>query len=58
MTTSNLEDKAFNREFFPQEQPTLEDVIDWIQGNLRPEQVFDTDDLLGWAIENGYAKEQ
>lgn len=34
----------------------LEEAIDWIKGNLNPEDVFDEKHLDTWAEENGYKK--
>ena len=38
--------------------PDLEDVIDWMKLNLRPEQIFNESDLENWAENNGYIKEE
>ena len=35
----------------------LEDAINWIRSNLRPEDVFDFYELTDWAYENGFFKE-
>jgi hypothetical protein len=34
----------------------LEDAIDWIRDNMKPDQVFEAKDLQGWAEDNGYVK--
>ena len=35
----------------------LDDVIDWIQVNLTPDEVFDEFALTDWAYENGFIKD-
>lgn len=35
----------------------LEMAIDWIQDNLDPADVFSSDDLHTWAVDNGYVVE-
>lgn len=35
----------------------LEDAVEWIKNNLSPEEVFSEDDLIQWALENGFTKE-
>lgn len=35
----------------------LEDALEWIRDNMKPDQVFNDKDLQGWAEENGYLKE-
>lgn len=42
------------REFMENISPTLDEVIEWIKNNLNPEDVFDEDDLIEWAEDNGY----
>lgn len=32
----------------------LENAIEWIRENLRPEKVFEEDELKSWAEKNGY----
>lgn len=34
----------------------LDDAVDWIQGNLSPEDVFDAGALSDWAVDNGYVE--
>jgi len=34
----------------------LEDSIRWINKNLKPQNVFDEDDLKQWAEDNGFEK--
>ena len=36
---------------------TLDNAIDWIAGNLNPDEVFSNKDLSAWAESNGYTKE-
>lgn len=33
---------------------SLDAAIDWIQGNLDPDQVFTSVQLNAWALENGF----
>ena len=35
----------------------LENAIEWIRDNMKPDQVFDDKDLEGWAEDNGFVKE-
>lgn len=37
---------------------SMNDAVDWIKRNLEPEDVFDKNDLEGWAESNGYIKEE
>lgn len=60
---TKIEDR-FN-EFIPQqigqrlERSFLsDDVLNWIQKNLTPDQVFEKSVLESWAEENGYSKEE
>lgn len=34
-----------------------EDLIDHVQNNFKPEDIFDSKELEKWAEENGYTKE-
>ena len=34
----------------------LDNMIDWINDNLAPEDVFDEEILNDWALENGFVK--
>lgn len=34
----------------------LDDAIEWICDNMKPEDVFAERDLIDWAEENGYVK--
>ncbi len=34
----------------------LDEAVDWIQGNLSPEDVFDSGVLDDWAINHGYVE--
>jgi len=36
---------------------TLDSITTWIELNLDPEDVFTTEQLEQWAIDNGYKKE-
>jgi len=42
------------QEFIEVISPSLDTVILWIKQNLNPEDVFDEDDLIDWAENNGY----
>ena len=42
------------REFMEVVSPSLDEIINWIKRNLTPEDVFDEEDLIEWAEENGY----
>lgn len=39
------------------EFPVLEDLIDYVKDNLSPEEVFDENDLEGWAEKHGFRKD-
>jgi hypothetical protein len=45
------------REFIDSISPDLNQVIEWIKRNLNPEDVFDEEDLIDWAEDNGYFNE-
>lgn len=49
------ENKAFAEAIFP--TWPLDDAISWIQSNMEPEDVFDSEELSQWAINNGFIKE-
>jgi len=34
----------------------LDEAVDWIRGNLSPEDVFDTAALSDWAVHHGYVE--
>ncbi len=36
---------------------SLDEAIEWIGGNLNPDDVFSEKDLRNWAESNGYIKE-
>lgn len=36
----------------------LDDVIEWVQKNSNPEDVFDKEDLEQWALDNGFVEEE
>jgi len=42
------------REFMEAISPTLDQAIEWIKNNLTPEDVFDEEDLIEWAEDNGF----
>ena len=50
MTTARQDD-AFGRDF-------LEGVVVWITENMEPDEVFTEEALGGWALNNGYIKEE
>lgn len=35
----------------------LDEVLDWVQANFAPDEVFSEDDLKLWAKDNDYVKE-
>jgi len=45
------------REFMGVISPSLDEVINWIKHNLNPEDVFDEEDLIEWAEDNGFFAE-
>ena len=34
----------------------LDEIIEWIEGNLGPEEVFSENDLTDWALNNGFVR--
>ena len=34
----------------------LDEAVDWIGANMRPDEVFTEEDLVIWADENGFVK--
>jgi hypothetical protein len=44
------------KDFILDSVPLLSESIDWINDNLKPEDVFDDIKLHQWAQENGYAR--
>jgi hypothetical protein len=36
---------------------SLDEAIDWIKNNLKPDDVFDNKELESWAESNGYIQE-
>jgi hypothetical protein len=52
---SAQQDRDFALSIMPD---VLEDAVDWISGNLSPEEVFSEKDLDDWAISYGYTKEE
>jgi hypothetical protein len=55
MGTSATEDENFLNEVIS--KTLLDDSIDWIRENLKPEDVFEKNTLGDWAEENGYSNE-
>ena len=45
--TTVAEDNVFGRDF-------LERIIEWVAGNLDPEDVFEEKKLAGWAQEHSF----
>lgn len=45
------------REFIESTATSLDVVIEWIKNNLNPEDVFDENDLIEWAEDNGFFQE-
>ena len=60
MATSRSQDRAFSIELmeFLQNDDVLGKAIEWIGGNLSPEDVFAERDLEAWAADNGWVKEE
>ena len=52
MTTTAHQDRDFADRLIPGRDSLLADAIEWIRGNLRPDQVFDEQELYAWASEN------
>jgi hypothetical protein len=55
--TTYAQSAEFTENFTPP-LPSLSEVIDWINSNLDPEQVFSVDELGVWAEANGYVREE
>lgn len=49
MTALGSQERAFGTEF-------LDKILEWIDGNLEPDQVFSEAALESWAEDNGYVK--
>jgi len=45
------------REFMEAISPNLDQAIEWIKHNLNPQDVFDEEDLIEWAEDNGFFSE-
>jgi hypothetical protein len=52
MTTTGHQDRDFADRLIPGRDSLLADAIEWIKGNLAPDDVFDSRDLFEWAGEN------
>lgn len=52
---SKLNEKLI-REVIELPQFLLDSVVEWIQGQLSPEDVFDKTELENWAYDNGFRK--
>ncbi len=50
--TTTRQDKEFLEDVIS--STLLESAIDWITGNMAPDEVFHVSDLKTWAEENGY----
>jgi hypothetical protein len=35
----------------------LDEILGWIEGNLMPEEVFSENNLIDWALNNGFVRE-
>jgi hypothetical protein len=55
---SSREDAAFLNDLLNIPDNFLEQAAEWINHNLEPEDVFDTDKLETWAENNGFVKEE
>lgn len=49
---SRLENRKFAEALLPSN--LLDDVIDWIQANMAPEDIFSKKQLEQWASDSGY----
>lgn len=56
MSTSSRQDADFLATVVTNkfDNTLLEEAIEWIAKNLKPEDVFETELLGSWATENGY----
>lgn len=52
--TSIYERRNFIKDVIP--ECLLEDTVFWIKSNMKPEDVFDKDELEEWAIENDFVE--
>jgi hypothetical protein len=50
--------ESFNSAILPNFDDLLSGAIDWIKGNMSPEDVFDDAALSEWAEANGYMTEE
>jgi len=60
VATTSKQDREFLDDVFEflRNDGLLEKTIDWIAGNLNPDDVFSERDLKSWADENGYVKSE
>jgi len=56
MATTVKQDEDFISEMIP--STLLEKAIEWIQGNMSPEEVFETNDLVIWAFDKGFTLDE
>lgn len=49
--TTMIEDDKFGCEF-------LDKIVEWIASNVNPEDVFDSNELEEWALDNGFEKQE
>lgn len=53
MAISDAKKREFTRDIVIQHlDDLLPTAVNWIKGNLNPEEVFDDDDLIRWAAKN------
>lgn len=54
---SSKRSQEFSAAIHPDSDSELDRAIDWIGGNLNPEDVFSAGDLKTWATDNGFVEE-
>ncbi len=57
MSTTARQDREFGDHLIPNRDSLLADAIEWIKGNLAPDNVFDERDLFEWADEHASGPE-
>lgn len=56
MSTTSKQDRDFTEQIIG--TGLLENSIEWIRINIRPEDLYSNEQLQDWAESNGYIKEQ
>lgn len=57
MSTNDGKFEDYQRDNSTQNYASLDEVIEWIIENIKPEDVYPEDDLIKWAEQNGFVKE-